>query len=146
VNWNQMYQMKFGLSIMEHLDGLRTEILVEVEKGGSIRDETRRETSQVIALMNTAGDAISNDILRIMADKLQDALEPQYPYNFIDTNLIDKRFSNYKKAFRRAISKHNQVWDSQYQNLARMMLSQRPEDAKKDLTLPEKFKEWFKKK
>jgi len=145
INWNQIYQAKFNLSMMEYLDKLRTEILEQVEMG-LIADEKLREVGQLTALMNTAGDALSNDILRIIADRLQDALEPQYPYNFLDPYLINSRFAQYKKAFKRAAAKHSQVWDKLYQENVKMMQSQRPEDHRNDLSLPDKFKEWFKKK
>jgi len=130
---------------MDRLDTLKREIL-EQAKSGVIRDESKRAVQQLVAVMNTAGDPISNDILCIMSNRLEQALEPQYPFNFVDPYLIQHRFMKYKEAFMRAVARHSQVWDKLYQDGARMMQSQRPEDFRDDLSLPEKFKEWYKKK
>lgn len=124
-----VWKTKFNISMLERLDKVKVDILEQIKDKKYIEDETKREINEITAIMNTAGKELSNNVLIMCANELEEAMSPHYPFDFPDPLLISFFISQYKDAFRWAVGQHSQVWDKRMQDYATDMYRSRTHDS-----------------
>lgn len=109
------------------LSEFRTQILEQV-RDGYIDDQTTRDLSQFISILNTAGDELGNNLLIRASNNLDDSIDPDYPFNFQDEERIAKAFKLYKRSFKIAVGRDQRAWIKIIQKAAKGAFYDRSED------------------